>query len=349
MGKGLYIHIPYCRSKCIYCDFFSITEPMSDDYVRAVIHNILLAGMSFDTVYFGGGTPSLLSPGQVERILSHSDIAEGAEITIEANPDTVNAYTLSGYRSAGVNRISFGVQSFDDRELKMLGRIHDADRALAAVNTASRYFDNISVDLMLGLPFSDTESALASARTAVSLPIQHISAYMLKVEEDTPLAKREDLLSGIDDERSASQYEAVVPFFEEHGFAQYEISNFAKAGHECKHNLNYWHCGEYLGIGPTAHSCMEGRRFVVATGVHTYNTAEIQIMHETDENACTEKERFMLAMRLREGYEASEELLKAAEPYIKAGYIKTDGGRISLTVKGMLVSNGIIADLMDKV
>ena len=350
MNKGLYIHVPFCRQKCIYCDFYSLAENdhvVTESYKEAVIRNIKNCGYIFDTVYFGGGTPSLLSPTQVYDILSSADIAPGAEISMEANPETVTDDTLSGYRDAGVNRLSFGVQSFDDKELKMLGRIHSAETARNAVLSAHRFFDDISVDLMLGLPFSDADSALASAEAAVSLPITHISAYMLKIEEGTPLSKRVDLINATDDDRSAEQYEKIVPCLAENGFHQYEISNFCKPGHECRHNLKYWRCEEYLGVGPAAHSCIDRKRYCVPSDTARFISSEKQDIVYTDEDACTEEERFMLAMRLNEGYTADDRLLSAADVYIKSGFLELHGRNISFTVKGMLVSNSIIAGLSD--
>ena len=293
----------------------------------------------------------MLKSASLTDILSAADIEKDAEITIEANPETVTEEELFRLHAAGVNRISFGVQSLNNDALRMLGRIHTAETALNAIKLArSAGFENISADLITGLPKFGGEKRMYEDITALTeTGIKHISVYMLKVEPNTPLARDHELCSLIDDDRTADEYLAAVHYLADRGFGQYEISNFAKEGYECKHNLKYWHCEDYLGIGPAAHSCIDGKRFCVPSDIADFISSDRQKAVYTDDNACTEKERFMLAMRLNEGYTGTVSLCEAARPYEKAGLLNIQGSRISLTVKGMLVSNGIIARLMDYV
>ncbi|MGN0666864.1 MAG: radical SAM family heme chaperone HemW [Huintestinicola sp.] len=355
MSVGLYIHVPFCRRKCLYCDFYS--APSDSDaikgYVRAVIRNIRSVSYKYDTVYFGGGTPSLLEAEQLARILENADIESSAEISMECNPDSADFFKLSEYRKAGINRISFGVQSFDDNELKMLGRLHDAAAARKAIeNAAKAGFDNISADLMLGLPYQKYETISRNIGILSDLPVNHISAYMLKIEEGTPLAMNSELVkAAADDEDSADYYEAAVNQLDEEGFHQYEISNFARIGRECRHNLKYWKCEDYYGIGPSAHSCMNSVRFAVPADTSTFISSDVQNNVITDDNACTEEERMMLALRLSVGFdilqsgfsdEAKKAIICESENLSGLGLMKYKNGKLSLTPKGFLVSNEII-------
>ena len=354
MSKGLYIHVPFCRRKCLYCDFYSVTDfSLSDSYVNAVIRNIKARGERYDTVYFGGGTPSLLSGRQVYAILSAADIESGAEISAECNPDSADINKLSELHSAGINRISLGIQSLDDKELKMLGRLHDSAQAVLAVkNARASGFDNISADLMLGLPFQNIETVKSNISRLAEHEINHISAYMLKVEENTPLAEKTELVSNIaDDELSADIYLSAVELLEEKGFYQYEISNFSHRGYECRHNLKYWKCEDYFGTGPSAHSCIDGKRFAVPKDICGYIHSERQQEIITDENACGDEERLMLSLRLAEGCpipeNGGESVIKAAKELQRHGLLNIADNRIMLTPKGFLVSNSIICLLSE--
>ena len=232
---GLYIHVPFCRRKCLYCDFYSQTDlSLTDSYVKAVIRNIRAANITADTVYFGGGTPSLLSGAQIYDILSAADISADAEISAECNPDSTTLQLMRDFRAAGINRLSIGIQSFNDDELKMMGRLHNSRQAAEAVQNAQKAgFENISADLMLGLPYQTEETVLDNIRKLAELNVTHISAYMLKIEENTPLAGCPELVSAAaDDDKSADIYLMAVDMLAENGFGQYEISNFAKAGYE---------------------------------------------------------------------------------------------------------------------
>lgn len=348
---GLYIHVPFCVRKCRYCDFYSVTElSLTDLYTSAVIRNIKAYGYGFDTVYFGGGTPSLLTPKQIGAILSAADIAPNAEISMECNPNSVTENYLREVRLAGVNRLSFGVQSFDDNELKMLGRLHDSAQAVTAIETAKKVgFDNISADLMLAVSGQTFDSLGRSLDAVAKLPLTHISAYMLKVEEGTPLAADENLLAQIPDEDdTADMYLEAVKRLADAGFEQYEISNFARDGFECKHNLKYWRCEEYLGIGPAAHSFIEGTRFACPKDLGRFISSEFQEMVTIDTGGSAE-EKAMLALRLvKEGlpieaYPATE---MRAEMLIKASLLKKEKGTLRLTPEGCLVSNQIICHLL---
>ncbi|MBQ8568666.1 MAG: radical SAM family heme chaperone HemW [Oscillospiraceae bacterium] len=351
---GLYIHVPFCIKKCRYCDFYSLeySPETVDGYIDAVIRNIKKYSEKYDTVYFGGGTPSLLSPDQIFSVLSAADISQNAEISMECNPKTADIKKFSDLRAAGINRLSVGIQSFNDRELSAAGRIHSSADAISAIKEAySAGIENISADIMLGLPYQ-TESTLSDTlKTAVSLPLEHISAYMLKVEESTPLAHDGQLLSNIaDEDMLADMYLMTNAVLEAHGFMRYEISNFAQKGYECAHNLKYWHCEDYLGIGPSAHSCYNGKRFAVPKSLSDFITSEHQTEDMTDHDPCTENEKIMLGLRLREGisvqsYSEPEKLLKRAAPLEKGGFITINDGIISLTAEGCLVSNEIICRL----
>ncbi|MBQ8825604.1 MAG: coproporphyrinogen III oxidase family protein, partial [Oscillospiraceae bacterium] len=247
---------------------------------------------------------------------------------------------------------SVGIQSFNDRELSAAGRIHSSADAISAIKEAySAGIENISADIMLGLPYQ-TESTLSDTlKTAVSLPLEHISAYMLKVEESTPLAHDGQLLSNIaDEDMLADMYLMTNAVLEAPGFMRYDISNFAQKGYECAHNLKYWHCEDYLGIGPSAHSCYNGKRFAVPKSLSDFITSEHQTEDMTDHDPCTENEKIMLGLRLREGisvqsYSEPEKLLKRAAPLEKGGFITINDGIISLTAEGCLVSNEIICRL----
>lgn len=265
---GLYIHIPFCQHKCLYCDFYSVvTLEAMDRFVDALCREIRLRAERdgtrdiVGTMFWGGGTPSLLKPEHVERIaqvVSDSfDLSPALEWTIEANPGTVTLDNLRLYRRLGVNRLSFGVQSFDERELHFLERIHSAEQAEEAVALArAAGFDNINLDIMYSLPGQDLQTHMSNLNRACRLAPEHISAYSLVYEPGTPLyhQRQRGLVIPLDEEQEAQLYAATVAFLTEQGYSQYEVSNFARDGKQCRHNLLYWHRGEYLGFGPSAHS-----------------------------------------------------------------------------------------------
>lgn len=348
--------MPFCRRKCLYCDFYSQTDlSLTDSYVKAVVRNIRAANITADTVYFGGGTPSLLSGAQIYDILSAADISADAEISAECNPDSATLQLMRDFRAAGINRLSIGIQSFNDDELKMMGRLHNSRQAAEAIQNAQKAgFENISADLMLGLPYQTEETVRDNIRKLAELNVTHISAYMLKIEENTPLAGCPELVSAAaDDDKSADIYLMAVDMLAENGFGQYEISNFAKTGYECRHNLKYWRCEEYFGTGPSAHSCMNGKRFYVPRDIAGYISSPRQQEIISDESPCTEEEKMMLALRLSEGCDISgckskDRIIRAAKPMEAHRLLKINGNRIILTPEGFLLSNEIICRLTDE-
>ncbi len=361
---GIYIHLPFCLRKCPYCAFYSIgyNEKLKDDYVKALVRNIRRYSemrLPCDTVYFGGGTPSLLTPRDVNTVMEairySFNLSPSSEVTMEANPSSVNSEKLSGYYRAGVNRLSFGVQSLDDNELKALGRLHDAKTALNSVDMARKAgFENISCDLMIGTPYQTTGSLIESCRRLTNVGIPHISCYMLKIEDGTPYDCEEIRRAVADDDTVCDMYLALCDELRTAGYERYEISNFSKSGLRSRHNMKYWIGEDYLGFGASAHSLFQGKRFYVPNDVKGYIAAEIQ--PEMIEDASPDKleEYIMLSLRLSDGLSLervsdlggnSEAVAVKAKPFIDAGFASTSGDRIILTDKGALVSNRIIFEL----
>ncbi len=359
---GIYIHVPFCGRKCPYCDFYSRSwsREAAEKYTEAVLRNIrhfAQPDKTVPTVYFGGGTPSLLTPEQLGNILGcvreGFNLTDGAEITLEANPGTLTPEKLAKLRDIGINRLSIGVQSMNDDELRLLGRTHTAERAAKAVRDAAYAgFDNISCDLMTALPGQTADTLRRSAEALAKLPVKHISAYILKVEDGTPFA-----LSGIedklpDDDSAAELYLETVRLMEAHGFRQYEVSNFAVKGYESRHNCRYWKCEDYLGIGPSAHSCYNGKRFAAVPDTDAFIAADVQDMTVTDDSPCGFEERAMLRLRLTDGLDLRDhpkhraDVEKKIPALLNAGLVRFDGNIISLTPEGFLVSNSVIERLI---
>lgn len=356
---GLYIHIPFCKSKCPYCDFYSVTDTdeYKEEYKKAVIRNIVFyQNLHFDTVYFGGGTPILLWREICEILDNIGDrITKDAEITIEANPCSTSFDALCSLKQGGVNRISFGLQSGIDNELKALGRLHDSKKGAEAVLTAYKAgISNISADIMLGIPFQTEKSLEETLSYMTQLPLGHISAYMLKIEADTPFARRS--VQPADEELMTELYIKTADFLLKKGFSQYEISNFSKEGYESRHNLKYWRCEEYIGIGPSAHSYFNGKRFSVERSLQDFIESPLQNTVVTDENVGGYDEWAMLKLRLSEGidfktaqirYNISKEQILNRCRLIPKEYIEISDSGIRLTTKGFLVSNAIIGIISD--
>ena len=353
---GIYIHVPFCLRKCPYCDFYSCENRLYDreDYVQAVCRNLRYYGdgSAVDTIYFGGGTPSLLTPDSVEEILRCAELAfslQAPEITMEVNPATVTRGTLLGYRKAGVNRISIGVQDLHPDALRNLGRLHSAEQAIQTVEDAQAAgFSNISCDLMIGTKDQTPARLAETLEKLTALPITHISAYLLKIEEGTPYARQNMQAEIPTEEEMADLYLQMVKFLNEKGFLQYEISNFAKKGYESRHNCRYWKCQPYLGIGPAAHSCRE-TRFFVPSDLDTFIKEAHQPTCPEDDTPCTMEERIMLGLRLTEGipYDwLDERQRRLTERFCKGGLMETDGTRIRFTPEGFLVSNAVLAQLL---
>ena len=372
---GIYVHIPFCRSKCQYCDFYSVTakdDRLLDSYMHAICAHIkeagaLAPGYVVDTVYFGGGTPTFFGAEGMAAILNtirkSFDVAYGAEITFEANPDSVSDRLLKRLRSEGFNRVSLGVQCDNDEILKKIGRPHSYQQAVNAVKRIRRYgFKNLSLDLMYGLPGQSLESWQETLKNVLSLSPEHISCYGLKVEEGTPLYEYKDYCNLADDDTQADMYLSAVEILRQHGYRQYEISNFCRKGNVSRHNLKYWIGGEYLGFGPDASSDFAGRRFTVIRDLKGYIQGIReggQVLQDVQEISDRERAGEYLMMRLRtvtgiDPKEYQRRFLLSFAPMEKAmvkfkeqGLAqKTFDGRWHLTPKGFLVSNSIISDLL---
>ncbi len=364
--KGLYIHIPFCKTKCGYCDFYSFkpTDEDMDSYKTAVLSCIeewkKRINGGFDSIYFGGGTPSFFGGERLSEILDKArecfEISDNTEITVECNPSSVDEALMKTLKKAGVNRISLGVQSALTSERKMLGRASNCEQVKNAIALAkANGIDNISLDLMLGIAGQTMQSLDESIDFLLEQNVKHISAYLLKIEEGTPLFKRIDELTFPDEDEVCEMYLHTVKRLEENGFFQYEISNFAEKGFESRHNTKYWKSEEYLGIGPSAHSFLDGKRFFYKNDFASFLRGEGTV---PDGAGGDEEEFVMLALRLSEGLKASEykekykkeipkRLFEKAKIFEKNGFVKTEKDRISLTPKGFLVSNIIIEELVE--
>lgn len=355
---GIYIHVPFCAKKCPYCDFYSLsyTKADADRCTDAVCRNLnaLPEKLAADTVYFGGGTPSLLQDDALARMLNtiqkRCDLAADAEITIEANPLTMTAHKLSAWRRIGINRISVGIQSFQADVLRILGRKHTPEQGRAAILCAfDAGFANISLDLMTGLAVQTADIWQADLETAISLPVTHLSAYLLKIEEQTAFGSHPPAL--LDDDETADRYLQMHDFLTANGYSHYEISNFAKPGCESRHNCKYWRLEPYYGIGPAAHSCHDGKRYAVPRDLDAFCAADRQPETVTAHHADTEIERIMLGLRLAEGISADAvpdsraQLLRNAAPLIPR-YLTQNGNQIQMQPEGWLVSNAVLAQLL---
>ncbi|MFI5251587.1 MAG: radical SAM family heme chaperone HemW [Bacteroidota bacterium] len=312
---SLYLHIPFCEKKCLYCDFYSIeNHSMMEEFVQALKKEIILHQEykqfeKIDTIFFGGGTPSLLSPDSIGDIMQHLhstfNINSNAEITIEANPGTVDLSKLNAYRSGGINRLSLGVQSFYNDELKFLSRIHSVDDAKQAVRWAQEAkFDSINIDLIFALPGQSLDRWKDNLRQAIDLGTQHISAYSLIVEDNTPLARmvKAKVVSPLPVESEAEMFEFTMDFLAKNGFEHYEVSNYSKPGFACRHNCNYWNHTNYLGFGPSAHSFWTDRRWWNIANVQTYlkQISQGVLPHAGDETLSPSQlfnEKIMLGLR----------------------------------------------------
>ena len=372
---GIYIHIPFCRSKCEYCDFYSLPqadEETMDRYLKALCAHIRETGPQapayrVDTVYFGGGTPTYFGADRLAAVMSavreSFDVDPAAEITFEANPDSVNLKLLRRLYREGFNRISLGIQSDDDDILFSIGRPHTYEDAVEAVRLARKAgFRNLSVDLMFGLPHQTTRSWLNTLEHVLELKPEHISCYGLKVEEGTPLYDIQDDCDLPDDDAQADMYLAAVELLKSKGYRHYEISNFAKKDRASRHNLKYWTGGEYLGFGPDASSDFGGKRFSIVRDLHAYIRGiqnQGQVMREVQDVPSRERAGEYLMMRLRTnlGIEKNEYEKQYLLPFAPLEEILTDckqrglaektfDGRWHLTPEGFLLSNSIISDLL---
>ena len=372
---GIYIHVPFCRSKCQYCDFYSLTtkdDRLIDRFVDAICAHIretgpLAPGYRVDTVYFGGGTPSYFGADGMATILTAArraiDVASDAEITFEANPDSISDKLLRRLRGEGFNRVSLGVQNDNDELLRRLGRPHNYAQVLTAVQRIRRAgYRNLSLDLMYGLPGQTLAAWQETLTHVLNLAPEHMSCYALKVEPGTPLYDYKDLCNIPNDDVQADMYLSAVDILKEHGYRQYEISNFARKGMVSKHNLKYWMGGEYLGFGPDASSDFAGKRFKVVRDLHAYIDGIKRhgpVLEEVQEIPIRERAGEYLMTRLRttvgiEREEYEKQYLLPFDPLEEALFrcrdhalaAKTSEGRWRLTPEGFLVSNSIISDLL---
>ena len=339
---GLYIHIPFCKNKCPYCDFYSVKycENQAREYCKRLISQMQDFEGEFDTVYFGGGTPSIIPEALIGELLGEAKkrfvIDENSEITIECNPSKNLKESFMLYKSYGINRVSLGMQSAVDRERFALGRSAGKAQVEKAVNDAKNAgIENISLDLMLGTPKQTLSSLDETFDFINKMQVQHISAYMLKIEEGTKFFEMQNRLELPDEDAVSGMYLKTVDVLGQLGFSQYEISNFAKTGYESKHNLKYWELVDYLGLGKSAHSCWQGKRF--------YTDSDFNII--PDGEGGTREEQIMLGLRLSGGIN-KKLITKSYQPFIDMGYLKELGENIALTPKGMLVSNTIINELL---
>lgn len=377
LWDAVYIHAPFCARKCPYCDFYSLPAKAYDISVylsslqSAIAQSASLAGRagSIDTIYFGGGTPTLLGAHGIgallEKINDSFSIGRNAEITIECNPGAIPAGLLEELRAAGVNRLSIGMQSCSKRELEFLGRAHTHDQTRRALKSARRAgFTDISCDLILALPGQTELDIKKSIEQCAGMGADHISAYLLKIEDNTPFAKKGVDALCPDDEKTAGLYLAAEEMMRWYGFLQYEISSFAHEGHRGRHNEKYWDCLPYLGLGPSAHSFIGGRRRSFPRDIAAFNDAcgknsAFGSIWLDNGSGGEIEEYLMLRLRLTDGinfdalsrrfpsFSRLEALLERGAALAREGLARVTSGGLSLTARGMLVSNQAILYLLD--
>jgi oxygen-independent coproporphyrinogen-3 oxidase len=373
---GIYLHVPFCIHKCVYCDFYSIESGiLIDKFVDACEREIQLRagsigpdGSVFSTVYFGGGTPSLLDPraigGLLDTLAKHLVISGDAEISMECNPGTVNAGRLAGYRAAGINRLSIGVQSFDDADLRFLGRIHSAGDARATVELARESgFENTSLDLMFAIPRQSMQTWLRNLEISVDLGVPHLSCYSLTVEPSTPLGKMVESDPGLlpSKETDGEMYEHTMSYLEAAGYRHYEVSNYSRPGFECRHHQGYWTQEDYIGIGPSACGTWKSLR--------TWNVCDVEAYiamlsdgripagrSEAIDEPMRLREHVFLALRSeglsmdtlqsRFGMDLMKEKGGIINAMLQAGYLSMRSRAISLTRKGFVLCDEVCQRLM---
>lgn len=370
---GLYLHIPFCASKCVYCDFASYPhrETAWEPYLCALCGEMAswrerMEGHEVISVFLGGGTPSLLSEAQIARLLesaaSQFRISPDAEITMESNPGTLTLSKLRACRAAGVNRLSLGVQAMDDRLLRRLGRIHTVREAVDAVEMArTAGFDNVSLDLMYVLPGQSRADWRSTLRDAVALEPEHISAYSLIVEEGTPLARQvargEAELP--DEDAAVDMHREAVHFLSEAGYERYEISNYARPGRACRHNIIYWERGEYLGLGCAAHSLVGETRFENPRDLDRYLAGERQLNVEHIDRQEAMEETLMLATRMCRGMNLADYRRQFGEDFLrmrmrtlerlrKMGLVEWSADSLWLTERGLELQNAVVVELLEE-
>ena len=359
---GIYIHIPFCQTKCPYCDFYSMrgSDEKKDLYLEALNKEISFHENIFaDTIYLGGGTPSVFGKERLKALIENAKnqfhFSDG-EITVEVNPSSCDEELIETLASSGVNRISMGLQSANDEERKLLGRHSDKEKIQKSIELCKAYgIENISLDVMLGVPEQTLESLEKTLEFAVSSGAAHISAYILKIEENTLFHRRKDTLPLPDEDDVCDMYEFVCDYLEKSEFNQYEISNFSKPGFESRHNLKYWNSEEYLGLGPAAHSYLYGKRFYHERDFEKYLKNPTEYIPDGDGGSFSEFA--MLKLRLTKGLslsevsekfskESFEEILKNSQRFIDMKLMDSDGESLHFTRQGFLLSNTILSEII---
>lgn len=367
--SGIYIHIPFCHKRCIYCDFFLVTNPdLREKFLEGLSSEIrlsssLYAEEKFDTIYFGGGTPSILSPTQISEIIKEVkekfNIDGDPEITIEANPEDLNADNIPQYRDAGINRISLGLQSFIDRELEFLTREHTADEGIEVIESIKKYFDNFSIDIIYSLPGSSVEDINYSIRKAAELGAPHISAYALTFEKKTVLYSQSEagLVIPNSEETESELYGFVSDTMTENGYDHYEVSSFTKPGYEARHNSKYWELRNYIGLGPSSHSFYKGKRWnnVRSIGGYADALSKDMLPRENESNPDNDEllfEYVMTSLRSKginlQKYQdiSGRDFLQTKEEAVRVlvdnKMAEMNNGRFKLTRKGFSIADEII-------
>jgi oxygen-independent coproporphyrinogen III oxidase len=371
---GIYFHIPFCKTRCTYCDFYTTTQiSQLSITVQSLIKELELRKHEFEgevvsTIYFGGGTPTLLKSNQLQQIIQRVNdlfnVASNVEITVEANPDDLNFFYLQQLRATGVNRLSIGIQSFSDKVLRFMNRRHNAQQAVEAVALAREAgFQNISIDLIYGIPEVSENEWQLILNQALDLNAEHISAYHLTFHEDTPLwaQLQKGTISEIDEDNSLRQFKMLVDEAEKRGYTQYEISNFARDGYYSRHNSSYWKQIAYLGIGPSAHSYNKTSRRWNISNLHTYlqGISKGEVPHEMEILSVEDRfnEYLITTMRtiwgtdlnlieLEFGVTFCTNLLSEIQRFIDSNHLYVDQNRIYFTKLGLFISDHILSELM---
>ncbi len=368
---GIYIHIPFCRQSCHYCNFhFATSLRYKNEMLSALLKEIdgradYLQNEPVETIYFGGGTPSLLELTEIRSLVSaipgRFSVAPGVEITIETNPDDITEEKLVGWKQAGINRLSVGVQSFVEEDLRWMNRAHHAQQAFDSLRSAQQYFDNITADLIYGTPRLTEEQWKQNVDTMLSLEIPHLSCYALTVEPKTPLDKmiRQHHSEDIDPDKQSAQFLLLMQWLEEAGYEHYEISNFAKPGWRSRHNSSYWQGKKYLGIGPSAHSFDGGtRQWNISNNTIYIDSIQKGIIPAEKETLTPVQqwnEYIMTSLRTMEGTDVGrivknsgvlqEAILRKAAKFIQTGLMNFTDNHLVLTREGKLLADGIAAEL----
>lgn len=373
---GLYVHIPFCERKCNYCDFYSLvkTSEIENRYIDALLFEIKsysdkCKNYEVDSIFIGGGTPSYLKPENIKLIMQEINntflLSDDCEITIEANPNSIDKDKALQYKSCGINRISLGIQSLDDNILKAIGRLHNSDEAIEAIRAIKEAgISNINADIMFGIPSQNVENIINTLSKIIKEDVKHISFYSLKLEEGTPMFLMEEkgLINILDDDIEREMYYAGRECMESNGYAQYEISNFSKPNYECRHNIKYWTGGEYIGFGPFAHSCFEDKRYNNISDINLYcenfnNHERYRQLNEVLNKESKIFEYIMLGLRMNKGININDfnnkfetnflELYKnQMDKLLNNNLIILDKDTVKLSKKGMDISNYVFEEFL---